>query len=377
MISARSFLGIAGAANGGARVDPGLRSAPTSDVAAVPDGLRASLFDGLDLPLVLSPAASRSIATVDDLVRVLRENGAFLGERLRKHGALLLRGLPIRSAEDVEKVVQVFGGRPLDYLGGTTPRTRVHGNVYTSTEITRFYKIKLHNELAFQPIYPDKIFFFCEKAAAHGGETILADCRHILRDIDPAIRAKFESKKVVYARVFQERRAWREWIKKFVLVYFHLTWQQIFATGDRQVAEERCRRLGLPFVWRDNGDLAIRNVAPAVITHPDTGEALWFNHVTSLHFNPETLDWPVYLTRRLLYKEDGLPTNVYYGDGSKIRRSELRTIFDAIERNTIAFPWKDGDLLVIDNRLVAHGRNPYRGKRRVLVTMTSTPPAQP
>jgi alpha-ketoglutarate-dependent taurine dioxygenase len=44
-------------------------------------------------------------------------------------------------------------------------------------------------------------------------------------------------------------------------------------------------------------------------------------------------------------------------------------ILDAIEKNTVSFPWRRGDLMVVDNRLVGHGRNPYSGDRRVLVTM--------
>jgi alpha-ketoglutarate-dependent taurine dioxygenase len=32
--------------------------------------------------------------------------------------------------------------------------------------------------------------------------------------------------------------------------------------------------------------------------------------------------------------------------------------------------WNTGDLLVIDNVLVGHGRRPFTGSRRVLVAMT-------
>jgi alpha-ketoglutarate-dependent taurine dioxygenase len=339
---------------------------PAPDTGA----FRTSLFDGMALPLVVSPPDARAPGTVDALAAVLRGHKTFFDAQLERCGALLLRGWPIRSAADMEQVVSVFDGRAIDYVGGTTPRTRVLRNIFTSTEITRFYKIKLHNELAFQPNYPAKIFFYCEVAARRGGETILADTRKIIRDIDPAVLERFRAQGVVYARVFQKRKAWREFIKKFVLVYFHLTWQQVFNTEDPAEVEAGCRRLALPFSWRPNGDLLVRNHAPAVIRHPQTQEELWFNHVTSLHFNPKTLDWPVYLTRRLLYRREDLPTDVLYGNGDRIPDADLRTIYEAIDRHTIAFPWQPGDLLVLDNRLVAHGRNPYAGARRVLVTMS-------
>lgn len=36
---------------------------------------------------------------------------------------------------------------------------------------------------------------------------------------------------------------------------------------------------------------------------------------------------------------------------------------------TICFAWQQGDLLMIDNMLVAHGRNPFDGPRRILAAM--------
>ena len=69
-------------------------------------------------------------------------------------------------------------------------------------------------------------------------------------------------------------------------------------------------------------------------------------------------------------KEEDLPTNTYYGDASPIEPEtldELRRIYD---EETVLFPWQEGDILLLDNMRVAHGRAPYTGARQILVGMT-------
>ena len=40
-------------------------------------------------------------------------------------------------------------------------------------------------------------------------------------------------------------------------------------------------------------------------------------------------------------------------------------------RNSVSFPWRQGDILMLDNMLVAHARNPYVGPRKIVVGMGS------
>jgi alpha-ketoglutarate-dependent taurine dioxygenase len=45
---------------------------------------------------------------------------------------------------------------------------------------------------------------------------------------------------------------------------------------------------------------------------------------------------------------------------------EIRGAYDS---ETVKFDWQRGDLLLVDNMLVAHGREPFTGNRKVLVAM--------
>lgn len=69
-------------------------------------------------------------------------------------------------------------------------------------------------------------------------------------------------------------------------------------------------------------------------------------------------------------KEEDLPTNTYYGDGSPIEPETLDELRRIYEEETVAFPWQEGDILMLDNMRAAHGRAPYVGPRKILVGMT-------
>ena len=44
------------------------------------------------------------------------------------------------------------------------------------------------------------------------------------------------------------------------------------------------RSLGCEWEWQNNGDLVIWYTMPAFLTHPVTGEDIWFNQASSNHF---------------------------------------------------------------------------------------------
>ena len=69
------------------------------------------------------------------------------------------------------------------------------------------------------------------------------------------------------------------------------------------------------------------------------------------------------------FAEDELPSDARYGDGSPIEDVTLRELRDAYEAETTSFEWQNGDVLLLDNMLVAHGREPYEGPRKVRTAM--------
>jgi hypothetical protein len=67
--------------------------------------------------------------------------------------------------------------------------------------------------------------------------------------------------------------------------------------------------------------------------------------------------------------EESFPRNVYYGDGSPIEDSVIRYLTDLYDGLAVSFAWQERDLLMLNNMLVAHSRNPFTGPRKIVVAL--------
>jgi alpha-ketoglutarate-dependent taurine dioxygenase len=301
-----------------------------------------------DLPLLVEPAI-RDV----DLAVWAAGNRALIAEKLLRHGGILFRGFALQEPEDLERFIQAVAGEALEYRERSSPRTAVRGNIYTSTDYSPSHPIFLHNESSYQSKWPLLVFFLCRQPAQQGGETPIADCRQVLQLIDPQVQERFARKGWMYMRNFGDG--------------FGLSWHEVFQTTEKALVEEHCRRDGIEAEWKEENRLRTRAVRPAFARHPKTGETLWFNHATFFHVS--TLERDIREALLAEFEEDELPANTFYGDGSPIEPAVLDHLRAAYRRATVSFPWQKGDLLMLDNMLVAHGRSPFSGPRQVLVGM--------
>jgi len=325
------------------------RVAPAASGAAFDDAVECRpLLDGGSLPLLVQPRAQGV-----DLASWAAGRREAIEAQLLRHGGLLLRGFAVAGAAQLESFLRAAFGEALEYRERSSPRSTVEGRVYTSTDYPPEHSIFVHNENSYQSVWPLKICFFCQRPAAAGGETPIADCRRVFAAIDPAVRDRFVEKGWMVVRNFGYG--------------FGLDWRTVFQTGDRAAVEEHCRRSGIEVEWKPDDRLRTRAVRPAVTPHPKTGELLWFNHATFFHVS--TLEPAIAESLLDELAEDELPANTYYGDGSPIEPQTLDHLRSVDEREARRFPWRQGDVLLLDNMLVAHGRAPYRGERKILVGM--------
>jgi alpha-ketoglutarate-dependent taurine dioxygenase len=236
---------------------------------------------------------------------------------------------------------------------GEHNRGSVSGKVYTPVSYPANKLLLWHNENSFNDSWPMKIWFCCAVPAETGGETPLVDSRRVFEMLDPKIRERFIEKKVMYVRNYKEGLG--------------QSWQAIMRAENRADAEKFCRNNLMEFEWKEDNGLLTRCVRPAVAQHPRTGEIVWFNQAQ--HWHRACLDAETRESLKALYDEDDFPRNCYYGDGSVIEDSIMAEILEVYRQLEVSFPWQEKDVVMLDNLLTAHGRNPYVGKRRLYVAM--------
>lgn len=288
-----------------------------------------------------------------DLVEFVSANKALIHEAFSKHGALLFRGFKVEGENHFHEFTHQLSHELMDYAEPSTPRSKVVEKVYTSTEYPKEQFIAMHNEHSYSTSWPHKIWFYCAQAPRIGGETPIADSRRVYAHIDPAIREEFIRKGVMYVRNFSND--------------LDLPWSTVFQTDKKEEVESYCRKANIQFEWKADGNLRTKQICQAVIRHPQTQEWVWFNQAHLFHVSNLEAHVQAYLMEHC--GEANLPRNTFFGDGTPIPMSYLQEIRNAYELSKMAFPWKDGDVLMLDNMLYAHGRNPFDGPRKILVAM--------
>ncbi|MEU6115258.1 TauD/TfdA family dioxygenase [Streptomyces sp. NPDC047117] len=275
-------------------------------------------------------------------------------ELLRTHGAIVLRDFGIKDADAFEAVaaslVSTLYG---DY--GDLPHEKDADRVYKSTPYPAQQSILFHHESSHMPQWPSRQFFCCVQPSSAGGATPIVDGRKVWAALPDDLRDRFEERGIRYVRNF--------------IPGLDVGWEQMFGTTDREEVERRCLAQGVECQWQPDGTLRTVQQAPAVISHPGTGERVFFNQLFLHH--TACLEPSVREVMQSLFGDDesAYPRSASFGDGSPIDDSAvalLRSVYDSLAQR---FTWQQGDMAVIDNMLVSHGRDPFEGERKIIVAM--------
>lgn len=306
-------------------------------------------------PRELGPADLATAPNAEGLIGYLRDADDFK-KTLTAEKAVLFRGFDI-APEELDAVLDPALPRRLAYVQGNSPRTKVGRNVYTSTEYPSHLTISMHNELSYASSWPDRLAFYCEQEPTTSGATPLVDGALWLESLDAEIQQAFAGG-VRYLQNLHDGYGLGK------------SWQQTFESDDRAEVDAFLSEAAADWQWRSDGGLRIEQVRQATFRHPSTGTEVWFNQADQWH--PEGLGDAIAATLAKALAPDDLPQAVTFADGSPIPGEYVQQIRERGLDAAVDVDWRRGDLLVIDNVLVAHGRRPFTGPRRVLVAMSGS-----
>jgi Taurine catabolism dioxygenase TauD, TfdA family len=324
------------------------------------------------MPVIWNVVGGRN-AEREEIGDALASNRSEIDAALYQHGGLLVRGFDhLRDAEGFEHVILKVTPALRDYVGGTSPRLVVQGKVMTATYVPPSWSIPLHQEMAYTRNPPDRITFFCEQPATFGGgHSTIGDMRLALDKIDPGIRRKFDRHGLQLRRTLPSHQTLQ--LKPGV----QKPWSEVFGVDDPRIVDEIVASRGWRAEWRNGDTLEMwQDILPAIKPHPVTGEAVWCNQA---HFFAPAcmMSWA---------QEDGRYTDsdaiakaraanpemlddIFFGNGEPVPDGDALHVYRVLRALERPIQLMKGDLLMLDNLILAHGRTAFAGERRVLVVL--------
>jgi hypothetical protein len=269
-------------------------------------------------------------------------------------GAVLFRDFKVVEQQDFERFVAVSIDKVMPYLGGATPRKTLSNTVATSTEFPMKEEIKLHNEMSHEIKIPSLLTLCCLIPSISGGQTQIADVNKVLSKIDPKIVSEFK-----------QRNGWKL-IRNFGMG-FGPTVADGFGMTDIKEIKQNCVERDIEMQVIAPEHVRTNQYRRAVRPHPATGMELWFNHIVFWHTSSMPKAYFKFMSQQYAIEE--FPYATMFGDGTVIPDQYTQNIRQAYSDSETCFDWEKGDVMLVDNFRVAHGRKPYEGDRSIIVSM--------
>ncbi|KAJ5125711.1 hypothetical protein N7448_005029 [Penicillium atrosanguineum] len=320
------------------------------------------------IPMALRFAQESNKPNLDeivDTVKIVQAQGGTFTKRLAQHGTLLFRGLPIHNADDFSKFAHAFGFRPHEIIGIVVDRPLLAPNVAPANEAPKEVLIYNHNESPQVPHAPEYIFFYGHHAPTEGGESPISSSLELFNRAQleiPEFITELAEKGILsrvtykYDRQFQGGSTLRQAFGKEIV------------DGDDDETKRRKieaqiarydRKVHTTCEWNDDG-LVLTHRLPVIRTQPGTNLPTLFTGLASYWKNTQV--------------NDGVRKNVtqqLFGDGTVIPEKYLRHLAKITDEIRVLHRWQEGDVLVYDNVIAQHGREPWRGEQKDRVVLAS------
>lgn len=305
------------------------------------------IWHGMSFPDVVEASET------NDLDAYLREHGEEMSKQLSQSGALLFRGFNVPSPQEFDDAVVAYGEPGFTYADSLSNAVRVNvtDRVFTANEAPPETSIYLHHEMAQTPLYPSKLFFYCQIAPENGGATPLCRSDILLEQLTaekPELVAAFEAKGVRYTNVMPAQDDAGSGQGR--------SWRSTLSCTTRGQAEKRLAELNYDWEWSDDDTLRATTPRLDAVRTLSDGRKVFFNQLIAAF-------------RGWSDSRNDPSRAICFGDGSTIDPDDMDVAIKLADNLTYDLDWQAGDVALVDNFLTMHGRRPFAGKRRVLAAL--------
>lgn len=275
-------------------------------------------------------------------------------ESFHSKGWLLLRSFS-GDIKDFVSFSNTLGHNFSNYQSGFfSDRRTFNGNetVMTATGDTQEFAIPLHGEMYYRSVRPKILWFYCQTSPSKDGQTTLCDGEALYRNLSDETKEFFENMPVRYRTLYKQSE-----------------WQEKFSVATLSEIENYCRDMNYDLrVNHDDGSIKMDYVSSALSGNGQDKPFCFINNVVALFMGESSFKKGMLHAGIPRTESNDFPVKVRMKDGSKIPRKIISEILTESKKLTIEHAWQTGDILLIDNTRIMHGRNSsYSSERKIYV----------
>ncbi len=288
---------------------------------------------------------SGAIVTTSERIEITAIGRDFLLDLLIQYGYLVLSGFDTDIDAFSSLVRQTSGRISLD------PARSFNGNTAQKVDAGTG-PVGLHCENGNSPFWPELCWFYCDREPRVGSQTTVCDGYLVYDDLSPKVRVDFSKQDIVYSRNVSQKM-WKEYV-------LHALAEQ--KNGPKQLEQVTIAHLqglmtsgkGSNVTLNEDNSVFYRFSTQAIRRSVISGDTrlAFANSIFGPSYNYET---PV----------------ITFADGTPIHTNMLSEVDAVCDRHTYEVGWHTGDVVLIDNTRVMHGRRHIEDTNRVIYTALS------
>ncbi|MBW4572072.1 MAG: TauD/TfdA family dioxygenase [Tolypothrix carrinoi HA7290-LM1] len=279
----------------------------------------------------------------------------------RESGTLLFNNFGT-DADTFMKFTQLYCKSFSTYQGGglrwgVLDRQAINNieTLLTTSGHSQGFPIELHGEMYYLKNHPTILWFYCENPPIQGGQTTVSDGREIFKNLSDETKKLFQSQKIKYVR----QQASGEW-------------QTTFQTDDLNIVQKFCDENETKLsINSETGAITTEYVCSAIVKSRD-GEDVFINNLLLIYI----AEWAFqsgWFAENLKMTNSSPPLVVRMEDGSCIPEHIIEELQQICDNLTIDIQWEKGDVLMIDNTKILHGRREATASNRKIFVRMGEP----